>query len=156
LNDYFTNDCIVALGLLTAVTYVMESEGKTVAFVSLLNDKITLSSLSPENQVEVVEATGKNFHGFPAVKIGRLGVHSDYKKLGIGTQIIDFIKTHFVSTNKTGCRYLTVDAYVSSIGFYEKNDFRPMNNKDAVNTKSMFLDLYPVFNTMRAIDPNHF
>ena len=35
-----------------------------------------------------------------------------------------------VLENKTGCRFLTVDAYAAAVPFYEKNGFIPLNNED--------------------------
>ena len=48
----------------------------------------------------------------------------------------------FVFENKTGCRFLTVDAYLEAIPFYEKNEFRFMNVEDHdPHTRLMYYDL---------------
>ena len=48
----------------------------------------------------------------------------------------------FVFENKTGCRFLTVDAYLDAIPFYVKNGFRFMNtDDDDPHTRLMFFDL---------------
>ena len=63
---------------------------------------------------------------YPAVLIGRLGISTKFQQHHIGTELMNFIKSWFVdSTNKTGCRYLIVDAYNSDIplAFYKKNGF---------------------------------
>ena len=62
----------------------------------------------------------------PAVLIGRLGISTKFQHLHIGTEVIDFIKSWFVEPyNKTGCRYLVVDAYNEDVpvAFYKKNGF---------------------------------
>ncbi len=41
----------------------------------------------------------------------------------IGSWIIEFLKAYFLLNNKTGCRYLTVDAYPHRTKFYESNGF---------------------------------
>ena len=63
---------------------------------------------------------------YPAVLIGRLGISKKYQHLHIGSEVMDFIKSWFVEPyNKTGCRYLVVDAYNEDvpIAFYKKNGF---------------------------------
>jgi GNAT superfamily N-acetyltransferase len=63
---------------------------------------------------------------YPAVLIGRLGVSTKFKKQGIGTELLDFIKLWFIDeNNKTGCRFIVVDAYNDEcvLNFYKKNGF---------------------------------
>ena len=53
----------------------------------------------------------------------------------------------FVTENKTGCRFLTVDAYLDAIPFYEKNGFRFMNIDDNdPHTRLMYYDLMDIAN----------
>lgn len=72
---------------------------------------------------------------YPAVLIGRLGINVKYQGLHIGSELMDFIKAWFVeSGNKTGCRYLLVDAYniPNTIGYYKRNGFNFIfNNIDS-------------------------
>ena len=85
---------------------------------------------------------GKKFNSYPAVKLGRLGVGSAFQNQGIGTIILDCIKALFVSNNRTGCMYVTVDAYRKSLKFYENNDFQYLcKNDDGGNTRLMYYDL---------------
>jgi GNAT superfamily N-acetyltransferase len=62
---------------------------------------------------------------------------------GIGSMLLDFIKAYFIIDNKTGCRFVTVDAYRSAIPFYEKNGFLPLQADDDTSapTRLMFFDL---------------
>lgn len=44
--------------------------------------------------------------------------------------------------NVTGCRFLTVDAYLDAVPFYVKNGFRFMNAEDNdPHTRLMYYDL---------------
>lgn len=55
-----------------------------------------------------------------------------------------FIKNWFAAENKTGCRFLLVDAYNKPeiISFYQKNDFVLLTEKDEDRkTRSMYFDL---------------
>ena len=96
---------------------------------------------------------------YPAVLIGRLGVSSEYRGKGfsIGSQILDFIKGWFRSfNNKTGCRFIVVDAYNNekTLHFYNKNGFRMLyrteqeersflglKDDESLETRFMFFDL---------------
>ena len=80
----------------------------------------------------------------PAAKIGRLGVASAHNRRGYGTKILDFLKYWFSTGNKTGCRFLLVDAYNKDkvTGFYKKNGFQFLTEKDeAEETRIMYFDL---------------
>lgn len=64
------------------------------------------------------------------------------KAVKSGTTVLDYIKSMFVLENKTGCRFLTVDAYLKAVPFYEKNGFRFMNTEDDdSHTRLMYFDL---------------
>lgn len=44
--------------------------------------------------------------------------------------------------NKAGCRFITADAYISAIPFYEHNGFLPLQQKiEDSSTKLLFYDL---------------
>jgi len=90
---------------------------------------------------------------YPAVLIGRLGVNENYRRKGVGSQLMDFIKAWFSSEeNKTGCRFLLVDAYNEKdvLDYYTKNEFQFLlreedeekkDDEDKPKTRFMFYDL---------------
>ncbi|MBR2771102.1 MAG: GNAT family N-acetyltransferase [Bacteroidales bacterium] len=56
-----------------------------------------------------------------------------------------FRKRFFVVDNKTGCRFLTVDAYADAVPFYLKNGFVPLNEDDKDDdTRLLYFDLNDV------------
>ena len=68
----------------------------------------------------------KQMRRYPGVLIGRLGINMDFAHRGIGSELMEFIKSWFLDAgNKTGCRFLIVDAYNEEIplGYYQKNGF---------------------------------
>lgn len=114
LNDFILNEAKLYRKELLAVSYVLEQvESHLVhAYFSMANDRISL-------------AVDKTLKG-----------HS------IGTYLLNFIKSFFVVNNKTGCRFLTVDAYAPAIPFYEKNGFVPLNDDDInAPTRLLYFDL---------------
>lgn len=85
---------------------------------------------------------GKRYKSYPAVKIGRLGVHCDYQNCGFGSQLLDYIKGMFIDNNRTGCQYITVDAYSKSLRYYEKNGFKYLTDLDrGKDTRQMYFSL---------------
>lgn len=144
LNEFLQNDSIKQQEQLFGVTYLLEGEEKIAAFFTISNDKIRLEEGKSRNFWN--SQVGKNIphnqrrKDYPAVKLGRLGVHNEFKGKGIGTMILDYLKKWFRSRNKTGCRFLTVDAYVQSLEFYLKNGFKYLNDGDQGKyTRLMYL-----------------
>jgi len=81
---------------------------------------------------------------YPAVKITRLGVHHEVQRNNIGSFLLNVTKQFFVTDNRTGCRFLSVDAYNRDniLKFYIKNDFQFFYDKDKNRkTRAMFFDL---------------
>jgi GNAT superfamily N-acetyltransferase len=149
LNDFLLKDAIPHSKELLAVTYIVEENNKIAAFFSLLNDNISADDTDHKRKFKKVFPEGKSYKFYPAVKIGRLGVNSSYQKNGLGTMILDFIKLWFVDKNKTGCRFITVDAYNNdkSLNFYLTNGFNYFTDDDkSEETRSMYYDLIEIIN----------
>lgn len=151
LNDFLLNEAAFYRKALLAVTYVFENKDtkQVVAFFSLANDKVSLSDF--ENKTEFNRFRKKRFvnekrlRSYPAAKLCRLGVDESMKGQSIGTVLLDFIKSYFVVDNKTGCRFLTVDAYANAVPFYLKNGFVPLNEDDNDDdTRLLYFDLNDV------------
>lgn len=149
LNDFFFNDAKNYQDGLLAVTYILETSDETVAFFSLLNDKIAMQDFDTNSQwykkISNRLPQNKRHKSYPAMKIGRLGVCVNFQGKGIGNLIIDYLKQLFVDNNRTGCKFITVDAYRQSLSFYEKNDFEYLTIKDRQDdTRLMYFDLIKV------------
>jgi len=147
LNDFIRNDADKHRSELIAETYSFsyKFDDETcvpLAFVSLSNDTIKRQDLSKSILETIPE--GLRYGALPAVKIGRLGVLKDFHNLDVGTALLNLLKQLFTTENRTGCRFLTVDAYNDPrvLGFYHKNGFDFYHDKDAKRrTRIMFFDL---------------
>jgi GNAT superfamily N-acetyltransferase len=152
LNDFLLTDSIKFAEELLAVTYLLEDENRIVAFFSVSNDRISVEDVDNPNRWKKLRKklpSGKLFKSYPAVKIGRLAVCKQDKNKGIGTALLDYIKLWFIENNKTGCRFITVDAYNKSLGFYQKNGFIFMTSKDeGKDTRLMYFDLSSLQNQL--------
>lgn len=151
LNDFILNQSSFFKTEKLAVSYTLQSRDNprdVAAFFSLSNDKISITDFDNKtlyNRFSRRFTNRKRLKSYPAVKIGRLGVSESQKGKMVGSFLIDFIKTYFVYNNKSGCRFLTVDAYSDAIPFYEKNGFIPLNEADAHDkTRLLYFDLNDV------------
>lgn len=131
---------------LLAVTYVLEDKdtGANVAYFSLLNDKVDREFVDPSiwNKLSRRIPNAKRRSSYPALKIGRLAVSNTLRGLDIGTKIINYIEARFTTNRTSGCRFITVDAYRSAVGFYRKCDFKFLVQPDSGNeTVLMYFDL---------------
>jgi GNAT superfamily N-acetyltransferase len=115
----------------------------------LFNDKVAYQDFANNNQWKKfrkgVISPEKQFRSYPAVKIGRLAVTESYKGKEIGSKILDYLKGWLMDNNRTGCKFITVDAYDKSLKFYEKNEFKYLTNDDlGKDTRVMYFDLLPL------------
>lgn len=144
LDDFFHNDSFEYLNKLLAVTYVIENDEDTIAFFSLSNDKIAqdVNNRATWRKIKKKFPSPKHRSDYPAVKIGRLGVSEKYGRQGFGTAILDFIKDMFITNNRTGCCFITVDAYQQSEGFYVENGFKRLNPNERLKEGDTILMYY--------------
>lgn len=132
LNDFILNDSGLYRKSLLSVSYVFEAPGdvnheQIAAYFSLANDRVSLSDFPCKTAFNRFRrhrfVNEKRLKSYPAVKICR-------------------IKYYFLSDNKTGCRFLTVDAYAAALPFYFKNGFEPLNEEDKNEpTRLLYFDL---------------
>src|SRR5437867_1915868 len=112
LNDFLYNEALQYEKQLLAVTYsFLDKDNKLTAFFSVSNDSLVDKGYEVWNRLNKKVKNQKRRRDYPAVKIGRLGVSKDFSGRNLGTQIIDFVKGWFAIDNKTGCRFLLVNAY---------------------------------------------
>ena len=149
LNEFFFKDSKLACSELVSVTYAWIDDDKTLAFFSVSNDAVKRELLTGSAFKRITRHVnhGKRYSTLPAVKIGRLAVDRMAQANGIGTDILNFIKYWLTDANKTGCRFIIVDAYndPKAINFYLKNGFSFLLESDKTGkTRLMFFDLMTV------------
>ena len=129
-----------------ALTYLLEDNetDKTVAYYSLLNDKIIFDPDEKRlwNRLNRNVANSKRRKEYPAVKIGRLAISKDYAGQQIGRSIRLQLKQIFATMRRSACRFITVDAYAAAVPFYQKCGFTFLSEKDRYSpTRAMYFDL---------------
>lgn len=146
LNDFFANDSVLYSKRLLGKTYLLcpKNHPQTiVAAFTLSNDSIRMTNkLNDESKTIFLKNTdleNKCLKRFPAILIGRLATNKQFAGKGIGTAVMDFIKSRFRYKNKTGCRFIIVDAYNSeaTLHYYIKNKFKFLVEDERLEAKYM-------------------
>lgn len=146
LNDFLISNAINYYKSMMALTYLLEDNetDKTVAYYSLLNDKIIFDPDEKRlwNRLNRNVANSKRRKEYPAVKIGRLAISKDYAGQQIGRSILLQLKHIFATLRRSACRFITVDAYAAAVPFYQKCGFTFLSEKDRYSpTRAMYFDL---------------
>ncbi len=127
LEEFLGNDAERHLVDRIAVTYVLAASTfleTPLGFATLANDAIVIDREKP-----LPEVAEYPYAAFPAVKIGRFGVALPLQKHGLGGIFLAMLKKLMCESNRTGCRFITVDAWrdkkagVDVTPFYGKNGF---------------------------------
>lgn len=166
LEDFFHHQAMMYAKERLGKTYcIVSNEGEfteIVAFFTVSNDsvKTTFIPKPAKNKVQRRIPNQKHLRTYPAVLLGRLGVNRKYQGTDffVGQQVINYVKSWFIEEdNKTGCRFLVVDAYneLKVLNFYTRNGFKYLyadeneertelhipESADLIYTRLMFLDL---------------
>lgn len=149
LDDFIINESRAYLDTMIAVTYLVvdkKDDQQVVAYFSLANDKLSVSDFNSNSEFNRFRKRKfiheKRLRSYPAVKLCRLGVTSSLKGKGVGSILIKFLVTLYLTSSRAGCRFVTVDAYQEAVSFYERNSFVKLSSKLTENTTvPMYFDL---------------
>ena len=148
LNSFLLEDAMHFFEKRIANTFILEDEGKIVAYFCLLNDKVSRLEITNSRWREFKDTfpDGKHFRSYPSIKIGRFAVSSNYQGHDIGSLLMDLLKDQLIEEQSSSAfRFITVDAYISAIPFYEKNGFKLLKEKDENEyTRLMFFDMMDI------------
>lgn len=155
LNEFLTQKSIHYSNELLAASFILEDSENTIAFFSIFNDSLKVQEKNFASKsafkrflAEIATHPKRHLEYFPAIKIGRLAVNNTIKSNGIGKKIVNYIINLGIEQNNIcACKFITVDAYDISLGFYEKMGFKYLSELDAgKDTRQMYLDLTPILN----------
>jgi len=144
LNNFLLNDAKNYLVEKLAVTYIFESDKEIFSYFCLSNDNLRREvDLETWKKINRQVPNRKRKGVYPAVKIGRLAVSKKYTGCGFGKLMLRYIEDMFLSNDqKSGCRFITVDAYSGAVSFYLRNGYKFFTEKDSdKNTRIMYFDL---------------
>jgi hypothetical protein len=165
LDEFFSADYLDYAEQLMGKTYAfleIENPSEIVCAFTVSNASIFTNHLPNARRKRVGKDVPwqKRDMIYPAVLIGRLGVNRKFMRKHVGTELMQSIKSWFVDEdNKTGCRYLVVDAYNEDIPirYYRNNGFdfmfsteeqekqyRNISGDSPLNTRLLFFDLMQI------------
>ena len=160
LNNFFNHKALYYKEQLLAQTgfFRHNDTGKVVCAFSLSPNSLKTSDLPGSRRRKVREyiPREKSLQSYPAFLIGRFGVSQDFKRLGVGLQLMRYIKIHCLATYPDFCRFLLIDAYNNPfvMNFYLRNNFSPVfstedqersaykiNAAEPLQTRYLFFDM---------------
>lgn len=158
LEDFIRHDAArhardkiaVTYQLLTLVEKVPDNE--PLGFATLQNDAIVVESDSDLPGV----CHEYPYRSYPSVKIGRLGIRKDIQNNRLGSLFLHMLKTLLMTNNRTGCRFITVDARrdkknkVDVRPFYAKSGFGILPCRPRTST---YIPMYFDLLSLRGGDP---
>ena len=131
LNKFLFEDAKPSLALRVANTFILVDDGRVAAYFCLLNDKVSKDEIigSRWKKVRANFPQSKQFRSYPTIKIGRFAVSINYRGKNIGTDLMDSIKAMLHAEHgRSAFRFITVDAYLSAVPFYEKGGTCDVDN----------------------------
>lgn len=144
LNEYFRRDAAAHRLQLMTQTYALtlkDDPNAILGLVDLCNDSIRAKEC---HTAAHTLPKGKRYPALPAVKITRFGIKRDMQRQGLGRLVVAMLVNLFHVDNRTGCRFITLDAYnkPNVLAFYTQRhfDFMTDDDKDR-NNRAMYLDL---------------
>ncbi len=124
--------------------WFFKPNNQLIGYITLLTDKISLEAELKEE----FRKKGINYKSLPALKIGRLCVHDDFLRKGIGTHMLDSVAFLVHKINEfAGCRFIVIDAKRNpdkskdSIHFYVAKGFKVYKER-AKGTTPMYRDVF--------------
>ena len=148
LNGFLCNDAKLFLEHQLARTYLLCDGEEIAAYFCLFNDKVSKLEVtnSAWRKIKKLFPHAKHFGSYPSVKLGRFAVSVCYRNQGWGREMLSIIKRRLKQdVGDSQFRFLTVDAYLTAVPFYERNGFKKLTStKDQGDTQAMYFDILSV------------
>ena len=137
ITEFFTQDYADYAYQLLGKSYcfVKPDTSEIVCAFTVANSSVKVDSLSSNlrNKLNRKIPNAKRRPQYPAVLVGQLAVSDLFSGHHVGDELLDFIKSWFIDPlNKTGCRYVIVDAvnHPKVFEYYQRNGFKFLFSSD--------------------------
>jgi GNAT superfamily N-acetyltransferase len=115
--------------------FVKPDTSEIVCAFTVANSSVKVDSLPSNlrNKLNRKIPNAKRRPQYPAVLVGQLAVSDLFSGHHVGDELLDFIKSWFIDPlNKTGCRYVIVDAvnHPKVFEYYQRNGFKFLFSSD--------------------------
>lgn len=128
VNNFFRYDALIMHEKNMANTKLFFNEDdELVGYITLFNDtfrRINKQKLLKEKwDIDIADF-------YPAIRLHFMGVNKNYQGLGIGyTMLMEVFEICIEVSKKSGCTFLSVESFESSLEFYVNNGFRNMGKR---------------------------
>lgn len=137
ITEFFTQDYADYAYQLLGKSYcfVKPDTSEIVCAFTVANSSVKVDSLPSNlrNKLNRKIPNAKRRPQYPAVLVGQLAVSDLFSRHHVGDELLDFIKSWFIDPlNKTGCRYVIVDAvnHQKVFEYYQRNGFKFLFSSD--------------------------
>ena len=137
ITEFFTQDYADYAYQLLGKSYcfVKPNTSEIVCAFTVANSSVKVDSLPSNlrNKLNRKIPNAKRRPQYPAVLVGQLAVSDLFSGHHVGDELLDFIKSWFIDPlNKTGCRYVIVDAvnHPKVFEYYQRNGFKFLFSSD--------------------------
>lgn len=137
ITEFFTQDYADYAYQLLGESYcfVKPDTSEIVCAFTVANSSVKVDSLPSNlrNKLNRKIPNAKRRPQYPAVLVGQLAVSDLFSGRHVGDELLDFIKSWFIDPlNKTGCRYVIVDAvnHPKVFEYYQRNGFKFLFSSD--------------------------
>lgn len=141
INEFLKEDALKWQEKNLAVTNIFIYNEELIGFFCSSGDSIKLKT----NEKKESDIEGKPIREIPAIKLGRLGRNKKFAGQGVGSNILKWAIGYVKSlAERTGIRYITVDAYYKKVDWYQKLGFVKNLHEDYIEREnvSMRYDLH--------------
>ena len=137
ITEFFAHDYADYAYQLLGKSYcfVKPETSEIVCAFTVANSSVKVDSLPSNlrNKLNRKIPNAKRRPQYPAVLVGQLAVSDLFSRHHVGDELLDFIKSWFIDPlNKTGCRYVIVDAvnHQKVFEYYQRNGFKFLFSSD--------------------------
>lgn len=137
ITEFFTQDYADYAYQLLGKSYcfVKPDTSEIVCAFTVANSSVKVDSLPSNlrNKLNRKIPNAKRRPQYPAVLVGQLAVSDLFSRHHVGDELLDFIKSWFIDPlNKTGCRYVIVDAvnHPKVFEYCQRNGFKFLFSSD--------------------------
>ena len=126
VNEFIHVEAFNYQNMNLGITYLFFHREKCLGFITLSMGSINLEELTEE---EARKMGAKPFNHFPALLIGQIGTHNDFRERHIGTIMVNYaLGMADRMCEEIGCRYLSLVTTQSKITIYTRMGFEVKNS----------------------------
>lgn len=114
INEFLQDDSLTQMVFRFNVTYVCNYNSEIIGYFTLCSDAIQFKNIEDDDKI-LLKTKDVDYPNLPALKLCRLGIHSEHQNKGIGTYLVSrVIRQALELSENIGIRFVTVDAYYMS------------------------------------------